>query len=203
MSNHFRSCGTCLGLVLFAALVAQAQPPGRSDDDAWAKLPAKSKKNPVLPAWARMLAGPLPKTTARMLELDYLHRAENPLGPALAAKIRWVVADALGCEYGVANANADLVRAGVSLKDGKFHVPAKGPKDEAAALDFARKLTKAGYTITDDEFVELLQYYGPEKTTAIVHSVAYANFHNRIVLGIGVPADSPATPPLAVKFDAD
>ncbi len=83
MSNHFRSCGTCLGLVL----VAHAKSPTTPDDEAWAKLPAKSKKNPALPAWARMLAGPLPKTTARMLELDYLHGVENPLGAVLAAKI--------------------------------------------------------------------------------------------------------------------
>ena len=50
MNSHFRSSGTCLGLVLFAAFFVQAQPPGGSNDDAWAELPAKSKKNPALPA---------------------------------------------------------------------------------------------------------------------------------------------------------
>ena len=193
-------------LVFLTACAAFAQPPGlppaSSDDDAWAKLPPKAK-NPALPVWARMLAEPLPKTTSRMLELDYLHRAENPLGPVLAAKIRWVVADAIGCKYAIASANADLVRTGIVLAGGQFKLAAELPKDEAAALAFARKLTRAGHTITDDEFAELLQHYGPEKTTAIVHTVAYANFHNRIVLGIGVPADSPPTPPVPVKFESD
>ena len=42
-----------------------------------------------------MLAGPLPKTTARMLELDYLHGVENPLGAVLAAKIPFSISTGL------------------------------------------------------------------------------------------------------------
>lgn len=184
---------------------APGQFPTAADADAWAGLPPR--KNPPLPAWARTLAGPLPKTTARMLELDHLHRAENPLGSVLAGKIRWVVADALGSEYGVAAANADLARAGFALPGGKYAgPPADGPKDEAAALAFARTLTRAGYTITDEEFAELLGFYGPERVTAIVHTVAYANFHNRIVLGIGARDDGTPDrvplPPIPMTFDA-
>src|SRR5262249_18770763 len=55
--------------------VALDNPPGQfpaaETDEAWAKLP---KENPPLPAWAKMLVGPLPRATARMLELDYFHR---------------------------------------------------------------------------------------------------------------------------------
>jgi len=186
-----------------AASADSSKLPTTPNDDAWSRLPPKVKKNPALPGWARMLAGPLPKTTAKMLELDYLQRAENPLGAALAAKIRWVTADAVKSPVGVATANLDLARAGVIPANGRFKLPATLPQDEAAALAFARKLTKAGYTITDDEFAEVLRHYGPEKTTAIVHTVAYANFHNRIVLGLGVPADDPPLPPLAVAFEPD
>lgn len=201
-----------MGLLLIPA-VAVAEPPSRqpgrfpaaSDDATWAAFPPRSKKNPALPGWAKVLAGPLPKTTARMLELDYLHRAENPLGPVLAAKLRWAAADALGSEYGVAAANADLVRAGATLPGGRYRIPpAAGlPEDEALALDFARKLTKAGYTITDEEFADLLRAFGPERVTAIVHTVAYANFQNRIVLGLGVRPDAPPVPPVPVTFDPD
>ena len=70
-------------------------------------------QNPPLPEWAKVLSGPLPKTTAKMLELDYLHREKNPLGPVLAARIRGVVADALGSTYGDQTALADLRRAGL------------------------------------------------------------------------------------------
>ncbi len=68
--------------------------------EAWAKLPPR--KEPPLPEWAKVLAAPLPKTTAKMLELDYRHREKNPLGPMLAARIRLVVAHTLGSKYGVA-----------------------------------------------------------------------------------------------------
>src|SRR5688500_5929563 len=98
--------------VMVAALEALA-PTGRfpaaPPDAAWALLP---REEPPLPAWVRVLAPVLPKATGAMLELDRLHRADNPVGPALAAKLRWTAADALGCEYGRVTALADLKRAG-------------------------------------------------------------------------------------------
>jgi alkylhydroperoxidase family enzyme len=195
------------------ALAASAQPekptpptpgpfPVPPDEDAWGKLPPR--KNPPLPEWAKALAGAMPKTAAKMLELDYLHREKNPLGPVLAAKLRWVAADALGSKYGVATAEADLRAAG--LTDAEFAELAKPvtlPPAERAALAFAKRLTEAGHTISDEQFAELLKHYGPEKVTAIVHTVAYANFHNRIVLGIGVKGESPVAAPVAAKFDTD
>ena len=56
---------------------------------------------------------------------------------------------------------------------------------EQVALDFAKRLTEEGHAITDAEFADLLKHFGPEKTTAIVHTIAYANFQNRILLGAG------------------
>ena len=185
-----------------AVAVASAQPdklapkapfPALPDDEAWGKLPPQKK--PALPEWARTLAGPMPKTTAKMLELDYLHRAKNPLGAALAARIRWTVADALDSKYGRDAAQADLRRA----------EPVPGPKtdDEQVILAFARKLTLAGHAITDDEFAHLLKRTSPEQVTAIVHTVAYANFHNRIVLALGVKGEVPIAEPIGVAFDLD
>ena len=175
-------------------------PPGQfpvaGNDEAWATLP---RDNPSLPPWARVAVGPLPRTTAKMLELDYFHREKNPLGPELAALLRWTAADALGSAYGKSTAEADLRRAGVparvlaKLGETDAHAP-----DVRLAVAFARRLTIEGYAITDAEFAELLKVYGPEKVTAIVHSVAYANFHNRIVLGLGAAGE--AVPPVDVRF---
>jgi hypothetical protein len=192
-------------IVLFAllalALMASAQPdqpappkapfPALPAEDAWDKLPPQKK--PVLPEWARVLARPLPKTTAKMLELDYLHRAKNPLGTRLAARLRWEVADALNSESGRAAAAADLERVG----------PAPVTASDRVAAKFARKLTLAGHAITDDEFLVVLTEFGPESTTAIVHTVAYANFHNRVVLALGVKGESPVAEPVGITFDLD
>jgi hypothetical protein len=147
-------------------------------------------QNPPLPAWAIEVSKSLPRTTARMLELDYLHRANNPLGNALAAKVRLAVATELNSPYGIANADADIDRHGDRF--------ATGNED---ALAFATKLTREGHAITDAEFAAILKRYGPEKTTALVHTVAYANFHNRVILGVNTP--SRVDPPVQVSFDAE
>jgi hypothetical protein len=176
-------------LVAVAGLNPPALPP-RTEPDAWSRLP---RENPPLPRWARVLVGPLPKTTARLLELENLHRAENPLGAVLAGKVHWAVADALGSSPGRATADADLKRAGAGRTP--------DTAAEKLAVAFARRLTLEGHAITDREFAAVLQAFGPEKTTALVHTIAYANFHNRLVLGLGAVGDP--VPPLAVKFDAD
>jgi alkylhydroperoxidase family enzyme len=182
--------------------VASAQPdksapkapfPALPDDEAWGKLPPQKK--PVLPEWARALAGPLPKTTAKMLELDYLHRAKSPLGAVLAARIRLTVADALDSKYGRDAAQADLRRTEPN--------PVKLTAAESKALRFAKWLTLAGHAITDEDFAALFEDFSPEQVTAIVHTVAYANFHNRIVLALGVRGENPVAEPISVAFDLD
>jgi alkylhydroperoxidase family enzyme/alkyl hydroperoxide reductase subunit AhpC len=176
----------------------ESPPPPKEEKGAWDRLPAPEL--PPLPAWATALSASLPKTTARMLELDYLHRAENPLGNVLAAKVRLAAAGELGSEYGLKTAWADLRRFGVSDQDinGLILPNPLGPDEPGLA--FARKLTREGHAITDAEFAEVLKLFGPEKMTALVHTVAYANFHNRVVLGLGVTPR--ADPPVQVSFDA-
>ncbi len=85
--------------------------PSLSNNDAWKLLP---RAEPALPAWARTLIDSLPKTTALMLKLDYVHRVKNPLGQLLYGKLRWVAADAIGCAYSRRYAEADLRRAGIT-----------------------------------------------------------------------------------------
>ena len=45
------------------------------------------------------LPASLPRTTAAMLELDYLHRVKSPLDPKLRAMMRWTAARANHCAY--------------------------------------------------------------------------------------------------------
>lgn len=144
-----------------------------------------------LPAWASVLAGPLPATTARMLRLDRTQRVGNPLGAHLAARLRLEVAATLGCEP-VAAAAAEDLRAAPA---GRHATPTV-----ALAVAFARRLTREGHAITDAEFAALLDAFGPEATTAVVHTIAYANFLCRIVAGLGVTG---AMPVVAVGTDED
>jgi hypothetical protein len=161
------------------------------------------------PAWALVLAERLPATTTMMLKLDRLHRAANPLGNRMAAEIRLAVADSLGCRYGAGLARADLERA---LNAGATDTDADGKPSPASATDalepatlelvrlFARHLTVAAHEIDDDEFDRVFRALGAERTVAVVHSAAYANFQCRLLLGLGMlestgSMDVPDDPP--------
>jgi alkylhydroperoxidase family enzyme len=172
-------------------------------DEAWKQLRGE---NPRLPAWARALANALPRTTGSMLLLDYVHRAKNPLGPVLAGKLHWAAADAIGCDYAKKYAEADLRRAG--LKDDDLQAlavdPQKLSEEDRAAVAFARKMTRAAYTVTDEDVAELLRQFGPEKVVAMVHTLAWANFQNRIVLALGVAVEPGGPlPPLDPHLDPE
>ena len=109
-----------------------------SDEECWRKLPPTEKGGGLaLPSWARAMAGAMPRTTAAMLRLDYLHRTRNPLGPLLRGKMRWVAGRANRCEYSMAYADADLRRAGIDEAGLRALRGDHGnlPEPEKAALD--------------------------------------------------------------------
>lgn len=175
--------------------------PAASNADAWNRLP---RKQPALPVWARVLSKSLPKTTAAILRLDYLHRADNPLDPVLRGKLRFVAALANRCEYSVWYADYDLRRAGLTPKQRAAFLGdwKKLPAKERIALEFARKMTIAAHTVTDKEFAALLKAYGPETVTAMVHTLAYANFQDRIFLALEIAVEKGGPlPPLDADFD--
>ncbi len=163
--------------------------PQMTDENVWQRLP---RKEPALPSWARMLAESLPKTVAGMLELDTLHREENPLGKKFAAQLRWMVANANHCDYAKAYAEFDLKNAGVSPLEIKrlAHHLSSFTTPEQKAFAFAKKLSREGFKITDEEVAELIRDFGAEKMVAIVHTVAFANFQNRIFFGLQIKLSS-------------
>jgi alkylhydroperoxidase family enzyme len=175
-----------------------------SDREAWQHLPrAETGAGQPLPIWARALAPSLPRTTAAMLELDYLHRARGPLAPLLRGKMRWIVAHATGCAYTKTYATADLLRAGLEAQ--ALRALAGGQAErvapERAALAFARKLTRDPKAVTDKEVAQLIRYYGEKRVVAMVLLVAHANFQDRLLLALALsPEGRDPLPPLKVGF---
>jgi hypothetical protein len=176
----------------------QSRVPMLSNEETWKRLPPlENGKQQPLPHWARALAGPLPRTTACMLELDDMHRMKSPLDPRLRAWLRWQAAVANRCKYSEAYALADLDALGPPSE------PVKGvalPPDKRVGL-FATKMCLAADEVTDEEVAELIQVYGKEKVVAMVLLLAYANFQDRLLLALGVDVE-PGGPlkPLGVKF---
>jgi alkylhydroperoxidase family enzyme len=174
-----------------------------SDKEVWAKMPkAETGRESTLPNWAKAVANHLPRTAAAMLELDYVHRMKSPLDPALRAKMRWAIARANRCEYSQATALADLKRvAGEEAVKNLLAGSTKWAEEDRDPLEFARLLTVAAPTITDEHFALLRKQYGDKKVAAMVLLAAYGNFQDRVILGLGVPLEAKGPlPPLAVKF---
>jgi alkylhydroperoxidase family enzyme len=159
-----------------------------SNEETWKRLPVEKRTGEPLPAWARSLAGPMPILAANLLRLDHVHRAHSPLDSRLRARMRCVTAHANHCAYAEAYALADAARAG--LDDAAIDALRRGdwsglPHGERAALEFARKMTVASATVTDDEFRFLVDEYGQKKVAAMVILMAYANFQDRLLLCLG------------------
>src|ERR1700734_2397069 len=96
-----------LGMVLLQACLTGASAYADSNprlpvlpgQEAWNRLPEAPKTAQPLPVWARILAKSMPATTARMLELDAMHRTGSRLDARLHGLLRLAAADANRCAY--------------------------------------------------------------------------------------------------------
>jgi alkylhydroperoxidase family enzyme len=191
-------------MLLDEAEAGQRRVPLLDNKETWKRLPeAERGADQALPVWTRALVDALPRTTAAMLELDYVHRARSPLDPKLRGKMRWVAAHANRCAYSEAYAVADLRRAGASDEDIKA-LPGDHtalPEPERLALVFARKMTLAADTVTDNEMARLMKLHGEKNVTAMVLLLAYANFQDRLLLTLDLPVEAGGPlKPLDVHF---
>lgn len=171
--------------------------------EAWQRLPSAPEKERPLPAWARMLAGPMPLTTARMLELDAMHRGGDRLDARLRCLVRWAAADANGCDYSKAVAAGDLRRARNADADiaDLLGRPEELPELDRAAVAFARKMMLEAHAVTDEEVAHILKLAGEERTVALVTLLAHASFQDRVLLALGVPSKGAGdVPPVYVLF---
>ncbi len=212
-----RAIKLCLSLSMMALLPsaalmaaspregAQTIFPLLSDKECWRKL-STTETGGVhpLPVWARAMAGAMPRTTAAMLQLDFLHRTRNPIGPLLRGKMRWVAGQANQCGYSMAYAESDLRRAGLdeaglrSLRGNHGDLP----EPERKALAFARQMTVDASEVTDADVARLIGWFGEEKVTAMVLLLAHANFQDRLLLALGSPIESGGPlPPLEMTLD--
>lgn len=175
------------------------------NDAAWQALPrAECGTGLPLPVWGRALSQILPRTTAGLLQLDYLHRAASPLDPELRSKLRYEVATANRSLSGQAVALADLRRAGLSQVeiDAWRHDEMRSGFEERLLLSFARSFSLHSDVIEDRDLAGLISRHGVQSAVAIVLHLAFANLHDRIVAGLLLDQelDEPA-PPIYVRFD--
>lgn len=177
--------------------------PMLTNDEAWKRLPGTPGSPQPLPAWARILAGPMPLTTARMIELDTLHRTGDRLDARLRALTRWAAADANRCDYARTIAAADFARTG-AIEDIETVIknPDRLPALDRAAMAFARRMMLEAHAVTDEEVKYLIELAGEERMVALVALVAHASFQDRIFLALNIAREAGNdSPPLAIRFE--
>ena len=197
----------CTCLLLFGGTAVAADPSPRlpllTNDAAWKKLPDAPEKAEPLPAWARALAGWQPLTTARMLELDALHRTGDRLDGRFRAVVRWAAADANRCGYARAMAEADYRRGAGPNADlaALMKAPDKLPEIDRLAAKFARDMMTNAAGVKDSEVKLLLALLGDERVVALVALVAHASFQDRVFLALDVTPEPDGVPaPVTAKF---
>ncbi len=181
---------------------AAARFPVPTSAEAWKHLPPATKgAGQPLPAWARVLAPTLPRTTAAMLELEYRLRTQSLLDQRLRAKMRLLAARANGCAYTAAQAAADLERFGITFSATTWQFSDELALHDPPALQFAQKLTQAAHTVTDDEVAQLILHFGEKDVVAMVQLLAFASFQDRLILSLGIqPGPAEPTAPLDAVF---
>jgi alkylhydroperoxidase family enzyme len=196
-----------LGLLVLGGSAVAADPTPRmpllTTPDAWAKLPDAPKELEPLPAWAQAMAGWQPITTARMLELDALHRTGDRLDARFRAVVRYAAADANRCEYTKAMAATDYRRAAGATADlpAVMKQPDKLPEVDRLGAAFARKMMLEAHAVTDAEVKRLIELLGDERMVALVALVAHASFQDRVILALNVSPETGGVPaPVTTKF---
>jgi alkylhydroperoxidase family enzyme len=176
--------------------------PRLSNEEAWKLLPGSPPEPQPLPAWARALVKAMPMTTARMLELDALHRSGDRLDARLRGLVRLAAAEANRCAYSRAVALDDLRRVGITEEQVRLWVekPELLPELDRAAVRFARRLMSVPDKVTDEEVEQLLAIAGEERVVALVCLLAHAAFQDRIILSLGITDKEPPVRPVLVKF---
>jgi thiol-disulfide isomerase/thioredoxin len=157
-----------------------------------------------IPNWAKAMVSTLPKTTAALLQLDYAHRTKNPLDPKLRAKVRYLIACLNRCDYSKRVAKADFLRCGGDLNEieSLTEDEATWSDSEADELRFAKLHTTDAPKIEDELFERLLEKHGEKKVAGLVVLGAYANFQDRLLLGLNIPPEvDDSIPPLNIQFD--
>jgi hypothetical protein len=115
-----------------------------------------------------------------------------------------VAAQANGSKYASTCARADLIRAGGNPEDLPRIASSSGQlsEKERRTFAFAHKLCVAAHEVTDADVEQLVSDWGTADLCAIVLTLAYANFQDRLLISIGVESEEGewlAPPP--VKFD--
>lgn len=163
-------------------------------DEAWKRIAPESslRASAALPIWAQALAETLPGVVAHMLRLDFLIRTTDQLSEMEKGLLRVATARANRSAYGADYAREALIRAGCEPATvNSLLVGDDSPLDDRSRrlVQFAEQLARAGRDVSNEQVASLLEAYGDARAVAVVLSVAYGAFQDRLVQALALPLE--------------
>lgn len=146
-------------------------------------------KQPVA-NWMRLLAH-FPKAGGYKIRGLLAEAAKGKLDNRLKAQINWICARHDRAWYALGQAKRQLLALGESA-DAVYALDGEGKSfsdKEQIVFAFARKLTAAPASITDDDIAQLRKHYSDSQVAEIVYRIGSAAFFNRVTEACGLPLE--------------
>jgi alkylhydroperoxidase family enzyme len=164
-------------------------------DEVKAVMPPGSSPNrrPTRVVWNLVCSGYQPElatawsNSGRAIGLDF---KDHRLDPVFSQCLFWVVTRAINCPYCMGHTEMLMEVAGLSKSEVAERARllagddwSSFPAEEQRAFAFARKLTRAPWTISSGDIESLKRDFGPERALSIMRSASHNNYMTRISNG--------------------
>jgi alkylhydroperoxidase family enzyme len=166
-------------------------------DEVKAVMPPSNSPNanrrPTRVIWNLVCSGYQPElasawsTSGRTIGIDF---KDHPLDRVFSTSLFWVVTRAINCPYCMGHTEMILETHGLSKSEVAERARllagedwSSFPAEEQRAFAFARKLTRAPWTISSADIESLKRDFGPERALAIMRSASHNNYMTRISNG--------------------
>lgn len=153
-------------------------------------LPA-SWRSFVISGWGGSPRTATSSTAATPSTTTVLRSLQQQPDYAFKTRLFWIVSRGNDCQYCLGHQELKLRKAGmtedsIAALDCRWEV---FPKEEQAAMAFAKKLTLSPHQVTEADIVRLKANFDDAKTIDIVYTIARYNAVNRWTDSTGIPQD--------------
>jgi alkylhydroperoxidase family enzyme len=159
----------------------------------WPAGIAKAEPRPTRIIWNLVCSGYQPEMASAWMACGRGPAAASEktrLDPIFANTLFWVITRSLNCTYCMGHCEMLLEVAGLSKPEISHRTRilagddwSSFPPEEQRAFAFARKLTRAPWTVTAAVIGGLERDFGPERALAVVYNACWGNYMTRVSNG--------------------
>jgi alkylhydroperoxidase family enzyme len=159
----------------------------------WPKDVPKAEPRPTRILWNLVCSGNQPEMASAWMACGRARAAvskETRLDPVFANTLFWVITRSIDCPYCMGHCEMLLEVAGLSKPEiaRRTRILAGDdwssfPPEDQRAFAFARKLTRAPWTVSAEDIEGLKHDFGPERALAVLYNACWGNYMTRVSNG--------------------